>query len=417
MSIHQNRLESAVPRWRYFAPTAILLILGVVVSVALFWAAYSWEMRSIRRSFDELAEDRCKEVSNEFQEVATLLDFTDNVFQIRPRVTNSAFVGYLRYLTKLLEEDRHRHPEICSLMWAPRVPVAERSVYEQAARAAFDSQFQIGKPDASGNTEPAAQLSEYFPIYLRVAEKPAHDNLGEDLALDPAAWKVMKQAQDYGVSLAIAPIKMSADAGGGLGYRIFQPLYNTDNPGDARERRQTNAGFLCLDLDVSRLIGKAMMHIQPEGIDFWVCDDTDGNSVTLCRHLSRLTSPSTAGDESRNELESSWSSEFFGRKVSIHCRSSMAFWAGRTIWQPWLVLCGGLALTLIGAGYQFNIAFHARAVERAVNKRIARLYKEIDQRHQADRLWDPNPSRPESTSGEVHGTVVATDTTDGDSEQ
>ena len=37
---------------------------------------------------------------------------------------------------------------------------------------------------------------------------------------------------------------------------------------------------------------------------------------------------------------------FFGRKLSLECRATEAFWAKRTIWQPWVVLCGGLALTL-----------------------------------------------------------------------
>lgn len=408
MSTGTNRTESIMPQWRQFAPTAFLAVLGVVVSAVLFWAAYSWEMRSVRRDFDALADARCKEVSNAFKETATLLDFMDDVFVIAPRVDDPSFAGYLRYLTKLLEEDRNRHPEIISIIWAPRVSGGDRAAYEQAAQAAIDARFQIGKVNASVSTEADEGPSEQFPIYLRVAAKGDSGNLGEDMTIDPAAREIIRRSRDTGLPLAIAPIKIPNEAGD-LGYRVFQPLYHADDSGKISDRDKSLVGFLCLDLDIDKLVAKAMMNIKPVGIDFQVCDVTEGKSAVLYRHSSRLSDPVTAGDAGLKELESNYTTEYFGRKVSIQCNSSQAFWAGRTIWQPWVVLLGGIAFTLVAAGYQINLAFRARAVDQAVTKRIARMQKEIEQRQQPDWQWKSKQSLTELTSGELRETAATAD--------
>jgi CHASE1-domain containing sensor protein len=417
MSTRTNSMESAMPGWRQFAVTAFLVLFGAVVSLVLFWAAYSWEMRSIRRDFDALADARCKEVSNALQETATLLDFIDNVFIIAPQVNDPSFAGYLHYLGKILEADRFRHPEIVSLIWAPRVSGAERAAYEQAAKAAIDARFQIGKIDTSGDSGATEKPAEHFPIYLCVAAQGNHDNLGEDITLDPAAREVVRRSADTGIPLALAPIKLSTGARGDFGYRIYQPLYNANVPGEPQDRRQSLTGFLCVDLDVGRLIDNAMKNIKPVGIDFQIYENNGGTPVILYRHSSRLTSPSAAEDRNHKELESNWTTEFFGRKLQIRCRTSPAFWVGRTIWQPWVVLCGGLALTLLGAGYQFKLAFQTRAVERAVTKRIAKLNEEIVQRQKAQWQRSAKPSLAEMSDGELQKTAVSAKIGDDDAIQ
>ena len=100
---------------------------------------------------------------------------------------------------------------------------------------------------------------------------------------------------------------MSEDSNDRFGYRVFQPLYYGGDPGDTASRRETSAGFLCVDLDVGKLVDKAFGDLQPVGIDVGVYDDNDANSVIICQHTSRLKSPETGrnGQDLLDRLESS----------------------------------------------------------------------------------------------------------------
>jgi hypothetical protein len=402
MSTQEN--DSTCSLWRrQCAPIALLVAVGTAISVAVFFAAYAWERRSIRHEFDSLAEDRFHAIGGMFDESVKLLDFADNVFMIAPRVDSPEFADYVRSLKALLEKDVSRYPALHALIWAPRVPRAEMAAYERAARAVFAPNFRIG--EASDSAGSGAQRPECFPGYLCITAAPGRDQPVKDLALDPAVWKAMERARDTGVAATVAPMKTSADANDRFGYRVFQPLYHGGDPGEAAARRRNHTGFLCIDLDVGKMVDHAFIDVPPVGVDVSVCDDTDANRVTVCRHASRMESPAGGGQGLSDELKASWTTKLFGRKVTLQCCTAPSFWVGRTIWQPWLLLCGGLALTLGGAGYRYSQAFRAATIERTVATRIAAFCRDAEQKQQARRRSEQTSPPAESTQDELHELV------------
>ena len=345
----------------------------------------------MRHEFDSLAEDRCHAVDGMFHETAKLLRFTDNVFLVGPPADSPEFAGYVRSLKTLLETDLSKHLELHGLTWVPKVPRTEVAAYERAAQELFGPDFRIREPDASASQGPGAGRADCFPSYLSVGKTSLCERLGEDLAAESGVWEVMQRARDTGTAVATGPMKMSADADGRLGYRVFQPLYSGGEPDDTEARRRAIAGFLCLDLDVGELVESALKDIAPVGIEIAVGDDTDARPVTVCRHSTRVPSPSGAADReaSSNALESTWPTDFFGRKLALRCGATEAFYARRTIWQPWVLLCGGLALTFAGVGHQISRALRACAIERAVTTRLAAIQHEFDQRRQGGAETSP----------------------------
>jgi CHASE1-domain containing sensor protein len=362
-----------------YVPAAIVLVLGTVLSITIFYAAYSWEQNAFRRHFDSLAEDRYHAIANVFDESQRMLDFADNVFLLAPPADSPQFVEYVRSLRAFLQHDLSKYPSLHALTWVPRVPRTERAAYVRAARAVFDPRFQFDEPGNSAATKSDALPPDCFPSYLRIAAAPDRDRSGKDLSLDPAVWKAMQQARDTGAAVAIAPIKISTAANDRFGYRVFLPLYKNDDPGAIATRRQALTGYLSLDLDVGRLVERALAGIQPVGVDVSACDETDAKSVTLCRHSSRLHPSEAASDGQKQpaEFESSDPTTLFGRRLTFRCRTSPSFWVDRTIWQPWLLLCGGLAMTMVIAGYRMGRAVRNIAIERAVAARMDTLRQDI----------------------------------------
>ncbi len=408
MSIQEKSSVFTAPRYRQYATTVLLVVCGVAMSVAVFLAARFWEQRSIQREFDSLADHRFHAINGAFHEFTKLLVLADNILMIAPKADSPGFTDYVRSLRTFLQKDQSRYPSLLAMTWVPRVPRDERDAYERAARAVFDPHFQISQPGSSTNTVSKPQSAEAFPTYLCIGRQLGHGQSGEDLALDPATWKAMTRARDTGIPAAMAPLEMPEAPDDRLGYRVFQPLYHGGDPGDTASRREAIAGFLRVDLDVGKLVYGAFGPLQPVGIDVAVYDDNGANSVLVCQHTSRLKSPATSRDEQGlgDQLEASRATEFLGRKLTLRSLSTRSFWDGRVIWQPWVLLCGGLTLTLTAAGYQLTLASRATSIERAVSTRLTAMIQEGG-RQQAKRRQEARPLPAELASDGLHEAVGA----------
>jgi hypothetical protein len=379
MSTETNRSTLAMLFSRQGASTLLVTIAGLAASVLVFFAAYSWEFRSIHEHFDALAADRCDTTKSMFAETGKLIDFMDNVFLVGPKAASPEFSGYVRSLKNFFESDISKQLSVHGVTWVPRVPQSERDAYEKAARAVFDPNYHIHEPQVSDNKNAGKKHSDSYPCYLSLGKTSLRDHLGEDLSLDPAMWKAMQTACDTGEAVAVAPIAMPSNSEGRLGYRVFQPLYAGSNAMSVKERRQACTGFMCLHLDIGAMIDNALKEVKPVGIDFFVYDSTDPKRVLVSRHASRLQSGASSKDQSRDseEVMTANPAEFFGRKLTLESQSTPVFWAKRTIWQPWVLLCGGLVLTLVMAGHQFSAAVHTNMVEQVVSTRLAAIQKEV----------------------------------------
>jgi CHASE1-domain containing sensor protein len=358
------------------SPAVLTAVVGGVLSAALFLLAYYAEWSAIRGDFNSLADDRFRASENMFRESARLLNFMDNVFLIAPPASSPEFTGYVRSLKRFFESDVSKSLKLHGMAWVPKVSSSQREDYQRAARATIDPNYQICQVDNAPDKAAGERRSDCFPCYLSLGNTHLIGQQGKDLSLDPEAWKAMQQARDSGEPVATPPIKMPESADGRLGYRVFQPLFVGGSLKTVEDRRKACTGFLCLDLDVGVLIDNVLKDVKPVGIDILVNDDA--SQVAVCRHSSRLQ-PAAVGEnvsDAARELEATAPAEFFGRKLLLCCRSGDAFWAGRTIWQPWVLLVVGLGLTLAVAGYQLNRAMQTSMIEQVVSTRLAAIQAE-----------------------------------------
>jgi CHASE1-domain containing sensor protein len=385
MSTHTES-SNLLTRYRQYVPAALVAIAGVLVTLGIFLTAYSWERRTIDQEFRSLAEDRFHAIDNMVAATSRLLHFTDNVFQVGPRPDSTEFPRYVGAVKRLLEHDLKGRLELSGLAWTPRVSPGERAAYERAAQAVLDPGFRLRTTNASAEKDQKLQSADCFPSYLCLGQTPLRGKLGENVALDPAIWELMQRACDADSIVAGAPLRLGGKTDGRLGYRIIKPLYTEDDQPDVAARRKNNTGFLCLDLVVSELVDIAFKNVAPVGIQVDWVDVTDKSPIEVYQHMSRLD-PSTVceGGGCRSaELEATWTTDFFGRKLLLRCSSDRAFSGRRNIWEPWILLIGGLALTLLGAAHRFAVAYHNVSVERVVTTRLAAIQHEAEQRRQVE---------------------------------
>ena len=132
---------------------------GVGLSIVLFVYARAWERQSIRSELDLRAHQRVELVQSKVLRSMEILHGAAAFFQTRPQVSRQEFASFVR--GALL-----RQPELHALAWTPRVPRAQRSEYEAAARADGYAGFRFSVRDAAGHTVRAGRRGRLFPGLL-----------------------------------------------------------------------------------------------------------------------------------------------------------------------------------------------------------------------------------------------------------
>ncbi len=105
------------------------------------------------------------------------------------------------------------YPGTQALEWIPRVPHAERLAFERAAEADGLIGFRITERSPEGETVPASDRDEYFPVYYVAPMEGNEAALGFDLASNPTRLKALSQARDTGEPIATARTTLVQEVG------------------------------------------------------------------------------------------------------------------------------------------------------------------------------------------------------------
>jgi hypothetical protein len=161
--------------WRRFGASVLLLVTGSLVTLAMFQALRAAEINDSERQFDAWTRERRDLLQKEVDGGLHIL------LGVRALFDSSEFVSaqeFDRYTAELIT----RYPHIFSLEWLPRVEGRQRAAFEKSASQELGTDYRIRQRNADTEIVPAAERSEYFPIYY----VQAHDGLAR-LGIDAAA--------------------------------------------------------------------------------------------------------------------------------------------------------------------------------------------------------------------------------------
>jgi signal transduction histidine kinase len=121
------------------------------------------------------------------------------------------------------------------------------------------------------------------------------------------------------------------------GLRVLLPVYFGSTPATLNERREKLAGFAVAVFRVSDLVRSEFDDLQKIGVAACLRDDSPTGELIFGNPLS--------GSPEQVSLEVA------GRHWVMEFSRTPKLIAGRSHWQSWLVLAGGLAFTFLIAAY------------------------------------------------------------------
>ncbi len=215
-----------------------LMGLGLVVSIAGFFAVQSREDYLARDDFEQTAKDKVSEIKNDFEANLEVLHSLRSLYSSTDVVSRE---HYNSFVARPLSTNR----TIQALEWVPRVSAEERLAYEEAAQLDGYAGSQIVQREESGGFVAASARREHFPVYYVEPSLGNEDSLGYDLASDPAQLEALVKARDTGLPVATESVKLLQETIDTPGFLVFLPVYRNGSPSATLVERQENlTGFV-----------------------------------------------------------------------------------------------------------------------------------------------------------------------------
>jgi PAS domain S-box-containing protein len=309
----------------WFAP-AIIILVGIILSVTAFVVTRSWESQEIQMKFELL-------IDNNFASLRRELDiYIEVLLGLKGLFEASDFVSRQEFQT-FTAQQLANHPSIQALEWIPKVTAEQRTVYEAAARADGFSTFQF--TEQQGQMVPAGARAEYFPVFYLEPYKGNETALGFDLGSNLERLETLTQSCDTNQMLATSRIKLVQ--GKQFGFLIFVPIYE----GKVKTCKNIK-GFVLGVYRIEEILEKALNYAGISNIQA---------NLWLYEKEEQLLHFRSAGSLSDTHLKYEKHFKLAGRDWKLVAHPTTEYIAFSQTWHSYGLLVIGLLFTIMLAAY------------------------------------------------------------------
>ena len=225
-------------RWiRHFTPILAVGIVGVVVSISVWYLMAASENRAFRQEFAGRANNQANILQNGIDEYLDKIYSVRALFDSSQQVTRENFETFSKSLL-------HSHAAILNIAWVPRVRRGERVAHELAADRDGLPDYHIRTFASDGSLPVSPERDEYFPKFYSTEARTA-PIYGIDLKDGGAREQTLNHIRDGNVLSTSAPLLLHIGEGNRRGFYAGLPVYARGLPHETVEDRRNNLlGFV-----------------------------------------------------------------------------------------------------------------------------------------------------------------------------
>ncbi|MDU9390279.1 diguanylate cyclase [Pseudomonas sp. zfem002] len=194
----------------------VTLLIGGLLTTLLAVAARELYRQQLTQRFELLAEERYSRIEERLQDQMQRLDGLRRFFVFAQEITRDEFDGYVRPLL-------HRSQ---AYSWAPRVSDAQRSEFEQRARAIVGDAYVIRELSDGGVLQPSRSRPLYYPVLFSQTLNHLPPPLGFDLLSQALRRDVLLRAATSRAMAVSAPLDLlDVDPAYSRGMLMVAPVF------------------------------------------------------------------------------------------------------------------------------------------------------------------------------------------------
>jgi PAS domain S-box-containing protein len=341
------------------------LLVGFLLTFALFWESRQGLERDVRQEFTALAHEReqmlIRATDDEVQRLEILREFyNDSVF-----VDKNEFTRFARHLL--------RNSGFSNLMWSPELSIEQRETYLNGLKEAGVNSPRLLEFDKNGSAVEAGGRSLYYPVtYCIPMDTAPEAQPGFDLFSIPAYQREIKKARDTGIITSTDPVTVTAGGSSSAYVMLFMPVYEV-SAADTPQAKQKLKGILCGRIDVKKLINFAIQETTPAGVEITLSQiGPGGGGKTFYIHRSRLSGATVYDDD----LYYNCAIGFAGKQFQLGVRPDTKFVENKSYIYDELLLVSGILLTIFIALYLYFALSRKTHAETAVKSRTRELQEQ-----------------------------------------
>ncbi|HWN94583.1 MAG TPA: CHASE domain-containing protein [Methylomirabilota bacterium] len=374
-SVSSEKTALTKPSARRTLPVWIATVAGVAFSIAAFYLARQQESVRAEAEFTRRADVHYAALQASLSRHLEILRSLQRLMQLSPIVHRNEFRGWARDIVA-------EQPEIQVLEWCPRVPKERRFIFENNVRRNGQPDFAIVEHDGNGQTQPAGDRDEYFPVLY--FEPPRGNEIlrGFDVSSGVEAAELAR-ARDTGQPAASARVRMAQDIGDQFGLILTLPVYRLGPvPHTVEGRREAFVGCVRGSFRIRDLFTAAWRNMPVGGMDTLVLDSSASNPtnrfVLFDGAAGNVVTEASFRDGPHHEARLSVG----GQTWTFLFRPVGQWWAAQFSWLPHWILAGGLVLTLLTAIHIRASLRRTEVIESTVAERTAELQQVNEQLRQ-----------------------------------
>ncbi len=280
---------------------------------------------------------------------------------------------------------RRSHSGIDSLMWVPRVPAGSED-FEETAQALGVQDFNFKElPNADNPSDDPHFDGARFPVLFAEPMQRMREVVGMDLATSSELLDTMAKAVDAD---ALAACIFANPRGEGpedeSGAMVFVPIFVNGKPTETLPHRLAHLqGFAVAYLQPKIFVSGSLSKEATESLHIAIVEEQTNGAALICKSSGRTAESLQNTTKPIDFADRKWQFRYEPREASLPFYGAM---------PQWLVLVGGLIVTVLSTVGIANTIGRTAKVESLVNLRtaeLARVNKELlaakDQAEEASR--------------------------------
>ncbi len=376
----RNERREGLPDLARPGGAVITFVVGVVLSLIVFFLIQAWEKSEIQRVFQFGAHNRLSAFHSDFVFHQEVVNSLAGLFSISPDISRDEFRAFVQ--NTLIQ-----HPDIQGLSWNPLITDSEREQFIARAKKDGIEKFSITTSDNRDRETVAARQDEHLVVFYVEPYAENASILGLDLSSRPELRDAVWRARESGEMVVSERVRLIPEDKESYGYLLLKPVYRKGSrPDTAAERREHFVGVVAGGFRFNVSIPLTMREIQPFGVDVRISDLSAPKGRQFLFFL-----PSQAGGETytptqqdRLEVEKGLhletSIDVQGRKWSFLFTPAPEFLTEYGHWQAWTALLVGISFSVMLSLYLRSETRHAN---RMTNLNLELIYQ-MEERRQAE---------------------------------
>lgn len=340
-----RRVRSILDWLKIYALPLAVILLGVFISLGLFYWFLESRKREVRQRFHELARTRVETFESKLSTYSSILELFTDFYGSTDGLNRYDFQSLTRGVLD-------RHEEITTIQWIRSVPDSEQSSYRTSLKDEGFNDPKITRVNPVGDDQSSDEFDRRFPVTYVEPTFPGQESkfIGLDYLSGYAGEEFLRRMVEkniLSVLLNTVPLQSLTDQPetGPRNFVLLQPVYEGQHM-FVKKRWENLTGLIALEVSHNELMRNVFYSEDTGTVELHVfAEDRSGTNQVL------YSSTESSQNLRLSEIKTWWSYErnspLADRDLHFILNPAESYRSENRSAYPWVILAVGFGVTIL----------------------------------------------------------------------